>query len=294
MRVFERVVIVGVGLLGASLGMALRQRRAARRVTGVGRSGSPSVGIALERGAIDDAAGSVGEVAGAAELIVLCTPVRQFPEMLSGLRGRVGQGTVVTDVGSTKRQVMQWARETLGEAGGGRGAFVGSHPMAGSEKRGPEHARADLFEGATCFVCAGDGENGHAAKVESLWQQVGMRTVRTDAATHDKWVAQVSHGPHAVAFALMNAAARDPACLAAAAGSFADMTRVAGSDAEMWTDIFVTNRDAVVAALDGFSTELGHLREAIARGDDGAIGRTIGRARAERERFLAAFGQRKN
>jgi prephenate dehydrogenase len=270
--------------------MALRQRRLARRVTGVGRAKSASVGIARERGAIDDDAERVEAVAGDAELIVLCTPVRQFSDMLARMRGKLGSGTVVTDVGSTKRQVMQWAGEMLGEA---RGAFVGSHPMAGSEKRGPAHARADLFEGATCFVCPGDGADGQAAKVEALWQQVGMRTVRTDAATHDKWVAQVSHGPHALAFALMNAAARDPACLAAAAGSFTDMTRVAGSDAEMWTDIFLTNRDGVVAALDGFLTELGHLRDAIARGDEDAIGRAIGRARAERERFLAAYGQRK-
>jgi prephenate dehydrogenase len=283
--VFERVVIVGAGLLGASLGLAIKSRGLARRVVGVGRRGSASVGVALERGAIDEAAATVGEGSAGAELVVLCTPVGQFRAAMEELKGF---GGVVTDVGSTKGEVMGWGEAILG------GRFVGSHPMAGSEKRGPEHARGDLIEGALCFVVG--GEAGAAARVEGLWRAVGMRTVRAEAAAHDRWVAAVSHLPHAVAFALMNAAGKEPAALEAAAGSFLDMTRVAGSDVEMWTDIFMTNREAVAAAVDGFAAELAGLREAIAGGDAARVREILARGRAGREGFVAgraAMGEKR-
>jgi prephenate dehydrogenase len=264
--------------------MAIKQRRLAARVVGVGRKGSPSVGVALKRGAIDEGAENLREASGGADLVVLCTPVGQFREALELLRSG-GDGILVTDVGSTKGAVMRWAREILGSGGP---VFAGSHPMAGSEKRGPEHARADLFEGALCLVCGEppDVEEGAVERVEGLWRAVGMRTLRVDAETHDRWVANVSHAPHAVAFALMNAAAREPASLAAAAGGFGDMTRIAGSDVEMWTDIFLTNGERVKAALEAFGKELGSLQAAIAAGDGERIRELLTRARAEREALV--------
>lgn len=284
---FDRVVIVGVGLLGASLGLALKERGLARRVVGVGRAGSSSLAVALDRGAIDEGREDLRLAVAAPEpqWIVLCAPVGQFRALFEALRGRLAAGTVVTDVGSTKGEVMACAREVLGEESG---RFVGSHPMAGSEKRGPEHARADLFEGALCFVCAGEGGEREAGAVEALWRAVGMRTVRAEPAAHDRWVAAVSHLPHAIAFSLMSAAGKEPAALEAAAGSFLDMTRVAGSDLEMWTDIFMTNGEAVVAAVDGFAEELGRLRAAIAAGDGGQVRAILARGRAGREAFVAS------
>ncbi|MGN6368293.1 MAG: prephenate dehydrogenase [Phycisphaerae bacterium] len=298
---FERVVIVGVGLLGASLGLALKARGLARRVVGVGRAGSLSVERALQRGAIDEVGGDLGTVldgfgtekvqsrAGIGrDLVVLCAPVRQFRGLLEELRNMPGDGrVVVTDVGSTKGEVMGWAKEILGEKGKW---FVGSHPMAGSEKRGPEAGRADLYEGAVCLICRPEGsasDEGAVERVEAMWQAVGMRTVRVGARAHDRWVATISHLPHAVAFSLVNAAAKDPQALQAVANGFLDTTRVASSDVEMWTDIFLTNRGAVVDAIDTFAADLSALRAAVANGDEGSIRAAIAAAKKTRDELVA-------
>jgi prephenate dehydrogenase len=300
--VFERVTIVGVGLLGASLGMALKERKLAQEVIGVGRTGSSSLQIAKERGAIDRSLTSFNTaVAEDPDLIVLCTPVRQFPEAMSALRGKLRPSALVTDVGSTKAQVMAWANEFFdGDNVGGterkqRPRFVGSHPMAGSEKKGPAAARADLYEGGLCLICPGtqglEGKNQPAdeaaRRIEALWQGIGMRTLRLDPVVHDQWVATISHLPHAIAFALVNAAFKHPEMLAAAAGGFLDSTRIASSDADMWTDIFLTNRSAVTAAIDEFTTGLAGLRGAIERGDEAAIRAAVVSAKASRDGWIS-------
>jgi prephenate dehydrogenase len=300
--VFERVTIVGVGLLGTSLGMALKGRKLAQEVIGVGRASSSSLKIAEERGAIDRSFTSVSAaVAADPDLIVLCTPVRQFPEAMWAMRGKLRPSALVTDVGSTKAQVMAWAGEFFGadEEGGAeldqRPMFVGSHPMAGSEKRGPGAARADLYEGGLCLICPGmrgpDGKderaNEAARRIDALWQGVGMRTLRLDPAVHDQWVATISHLPHAIAFALVNAASKHPEMLAAAAGGFLDTTRIASSDVEMWTDIFLTNRTAVTAAIDEFTTGLAVLRTAIENGDEAAIRAAVVHAKESRDGLMA-------
>jgi prephenate dehydrogenase len=302
------VVIVGVGLLGASLGLALKRGGVlapGAKVLGMGRTGSPSLPAAMEMGAIDEAftdlvaaveAPLEGAVAGDV-LIVLCAPVRQFAgqlatlgQVLSPRIGRAGAAAagmgqrnyLITDVGSTKMQVTQWVREILGPAGLAP-LFVGSHPMAGSEKRGPQAARADLFENAVCLICPETAPAESVARIEALWQTLGMRTLRLDAATHDRWVATISHLPRAVAGCLMLTAGEHPEALAAVAGGFIDSTRIAAGDVDMWADIFLTNRDAVVAALDDFAGQLHELRHAIKRGDEAAIRRHLTDAKRLRE-----------
>ncbi|HUO10410.1 MAG TPA: prephenate dehydrogenase/arogenate dehydrogenase family protein [Phycisphaerae bacterium] len=300
--VFERVMIVGVGLLGASLGLALKERGLAKRVVGVGRAASASLGIAKARGAIDEAhteihtallrfgrsilstSGSIPFTGGPQELVVLCTPLRQFPGALEALRGRVGPHLLVTDVGSTKGEVMGWAKRILGADARW---FVGSHPMAGSEKHGPGAARADLYDGAVCLICGGEAEAAALGKIEAMWQAVGMRTLRVDSAVHDRWVATISHLPHAVAFSLMNAAAREPESLQAAANGFLDTTRVASSDVDMWTDIFLTNRAALVAAIDSFTADLSALKAAVVAGDEPAIRAALSNAKKSRDELVA-------
>ena len=218
------------------------------------------------------------------DLVVLCAPVRQFPALFEQLRG-LPAGVLVTDVGSTKAEVMGWAKEILG-ADARR--FVGSHPMAGSEKRGPEAARGDLYEGAVCLICESAVSDPAAVeKVEAMWRAVGMRTVRVGAEAHDRWVATISHLPHAVAFSLMNAAAKHPEALQAVANGFLDTTRVASSDVEMWTDIFLTNRAAVVEAMDSFAADLSALRTAVANGDEGAIRAVLSSAKKSRDELVA-------
>jgi prephenate dehydrogenase len=218
------------------------------------------------------------------QLIVLCAPVRQFPALFEKLRD-LPAGVVVTDVGSTKGEVMGWAERILGEKARW---FVGSHPMAGSEKRGPEAARADLYEGAVCLICESEESDQTAVeKVEAMWRAVGMRTVRVGAEAHDRWVATISHLPHAVAFSLMNAAAKHPEALQAVANGFLDTTRVASSDVEMWTDIFLTNRAAVVEAMDLFAADLSALRTAVANSDEGAIRAALSSAKKSRDELVA-------
>jgi prephenate dehydrogenase len=282
-RPFEHVVIAGCGLLGTSLGMALRQKGLAKTVTGVGRSGSNSVEIARQRGAIDRASDNLADAARTADLVVLCTPVRQFPEMLRLLGPVLPKGAIVTDVGSTKAQVMKWAEEILP----GSVHFIGSHPMAGSEKSGPDAARIGLFDKAACLLCNPAPENEAAyRRIAALWQALGMRVVSCDVSRHDAWVAAISHLPHAVATSL--ALAAPPEAWPVAAGGFTDTTRVAGGDVAMWTDIFLTNRDAVVETIGVFEQKLAHLKGALQRGDETALRDFFAAAKSSRDAYLAS------
>lgn len=282
-RPFEHVVIAGCGLLGTSLGMALRQKSLAKTITGVGRSGSNSVEIARQRGAIDRVSDNLADAARTADLVVLCTPVRQFPDMLRLLGPVLPKGAIVTDVGSTKAQVMKWAEELLPKSV----HFIGSHPMAGSEKSGPEAARIGLFDNAACLVGNPTAENEAAfRRITALWQAVGMRVVPCDIARHDAWVAAISHLPHAVATSL--ALAAPPEAWPVAAGGFTDTTRVAGGDVAMWTDIFLTNRGAVVESISAFEQRLSQLKAALQSGDEAAIREFLAAAKSARDAYIAS------
>lgn len=287
---FPRTLILGLGLLGTSLGLALKARHRAAHITGVGRANSASLQTALNRQAIDEASTDLAAAAQSgegADLVILCTPIRQFPAAFRTLAPLLKPGAIITDVGSTKAQIMQWAAEILPP----HIHFVGSHPMAGSEKRGPVAARQDLFEGAVCLVCVNETNSEFkiqnselpADRIAALWSSLGMRILRTDPATHDRWVAAISHLPHALAFTLVNAAAADPACLQAIAGGFLDTTRIAASDIDMWTDIFLTNSPALTAALTAFEGRLANLRQAISRGDEPAIRAALTAAKRVRD-----------
>ncbi|MCL2647506.1 MAG: prephenate dehydrogenase [Phycisphaerales bacterium] len=302
---FERVTIVGVGLLGASLGLALKDRSLTKHIVGVGRKSSPSLDVALTRKAIDSSACDVATGAKGSDLVILCTPIRQFCNTLRDLAPVLLPDAIITDVGSTKVEVMQWAAKQfpLEKKGGGESPiFIGSHPMAGSEKRGPEHARHDLYEGSLCLLCTpddlrqnlGGGESTGTTrtlaafeKIQRLWRHLGMRTLWLPAKEHDRWVATISHLPHAVAFSLVNAAGREPQMLQAVAGGFIDTTRVASSDIDMWVDIFLTNRDAVTQAIDTFSADMTTLRQAIADGDEPAIRHALAAAKKTRNDMIA-------
>ena len=301
---FENVAIVGVGLLGASLGMALKRRGLAARVVGVGRPGSVSIQTALERGAIDEAAADVGSGVKGADLVVLCTPVRTFPAAMQAMAGHLKPGAVVTDVGSVKGVVMDWAAKYLAPGKTAKGVvFVGSHPMAGSEKSGPGAAREDLYEGAVCLMSskpllkqkarmrwAPESKAGRlytaTVRLQKMWEAVGMRTNLLDAHEHDAWVATISHLPHAVAGCLVRATAAQPGATFAAAGGFMDSTRIAGGDVEMWTDIFLTNRQALVRAIGEFEGELADLKLAISGRNEAEIRRHLTDAKERRERIL--------
>src|SRR5436190_17870561 len=191
----ERLSIVGVGLLGGSIGLAVRSTVNDCEIIGYGHRPA-TLERAVQIGAIDRGTGVLAEAVDGADLVILCTPVGLMREMLSGLAGCLKPGAVVADVGSTKASIVRAADEILP-----RGvAFIGSHPMAGSEKRGVEFARADLFQNALCILTPDERTDAKAvSNVEAFWELLGMRTCRMDPAAHDAALAEVSHLPHALA-----------------------------------------------------------------------------------------------
>jgi prephenate dehydrogenase len=277
----RHVTIIGAGLLGASIGLALKRRLAGVRVAGVGRR-RESLRQALQAGAIDTAHLDVSEVAGRSDLVILATPVGAFESYLRAIRPLLKAGAWVTDVGSTKAEVVRAARRILGP----RAPFLGSHPMAGSERKGPAHARADLFEGATCVLTpTATTPRALTARAERFWRMLGMKVVRMTPAAHDRAVAAVSHLPH-IASALLALLPRE-ADLAVAATGFRDVTRLAAGDPEMWRDILLTNRKELLRAIDSLAHSLGSARQIVARADAAAIEKFLQRAKTRRD---AAFG----
>lgn len=259
---FGTVAVVGVGLIGGSLGLALKTRGVCREVLGVDRE---PLDEAVARGAVDRGA-TLEEAAKTAEVVVLATPVGAFPALARALKPHVTPETVVTDTGSVKRHVLTHVAPLFG------GRFVGAHPIAGRERSGVGAAKADLFEGAHCILTpTADSDPDAAEAVSALWRGAGARVTSMPAEVHDEVFACVSHLPHLAAFALMGVVDRtrpggiDPATFAA--GGLRDFTRVAGADPVMWRDICLTNPDAVIAMLEGYLDELAALRDAIRRGD---------------------------
>ncbi len=273
----RHVTIVGVGLLGGSAALAIKKAFRGVRVAGVGRR-QKSLDAARRRRMIDSAHFDAAEPAAKTDLVILATPVRAFGAHLARIAPHLRRGALVTDVGSTKGVVVRVAERVLRDAG----SFVGSHPMAGSEQKGPAFARADLFKGATCIITPTARTSRRAAgRVELLWRKLGMRTVRMTPAAHDRALARVSHLPHALAAILMRLPGK--ADLGVSASGFADMTRLASGDPEMWRDIFATNRRAILAAVDAFDERLIAFRDLVDIGDVEGIMRFFAAAKRRRD-----------
>ncbi|MGC4031078.1 MAG: prephenate dehydrogenase [Tepidisphaeraceae bacterium] len=257
----QKITIIGVGLLGGSVGLAVKGGPGGGRVVGCGHR-EASLIDAQRLGAVDgwtlDAADAVRD----ADLVVVCVPVGQLPAWLARIAPHLKPGAVVTDVGSTKAAIV-----AAGEAAvKGPAYFVGSHPMAGGSQSGVAAARADLFAGATCVVTPTEQTDANAlAKIEAFWRQLGMRIVRQNPSEHDRLVALVSHLPHAAAAALV--AVQSPASVDLRGRGYTDTTRVAAGDAGLWRDIFLDNKTNVVEAIDRFGAELKRLRDLIAASD---------------------------
>ena len=275
------VAIIGLGLMGGSLGLALRERRVAR-VTGYARR-PDTRHLAVEGGFVDACADSPYAAVVEADIAIFCTPVLTIPSLIAECRNAFRAGCVVTDVGSTKDQVQ---RESAKALAGSRAVFVGSHPMAGSEKSGLDAARADLYNGATVAVTPG-GENAATDRICRLWQAVGARVVRLDAAEHDALVARTSHLPHLVASLLVSVAGRDVTAASPFCGpGFRDTTRVAAGSPELWHDIVKTNRDALLVELRTLDAELGALTAMLEQGDYEGIKTLLAKGRSLRTRLV--------
>ncbi len=277
----QTLAIVGVGLLGGSVAKAARAAALARTVVGVGRD-ARRLERALVDGALDRATTDLDAGVRGADFVLLAAPVLAIEALLGRVWRAAPDGATLTDVGSTKAGIVRRG-EAL--AAGRPLAFVGSHPMAGSEQSGYGAARADLFEGATVLVTPTDGTEPRALKaVTGFWEALGARVSALDPEAHDRAVAAISHLPHAVADALMDAVARfAPEALEFAARGFKDTTRIAASDPDMWAEIFLANRTALGASLGAFRQALATLEGAIAGGSREEIRALLARVKAARE-----------
>jgi prephenate dehydrogenase len=280
-----RIAILGVGLIGGSIGLAARGRTDA---TVCGYDPDPRVlEAALELGAIDEQAADILGAVGGADVVFVAAPVGALPEAVRMALAVADLDAVVTDVGSTKRAVA--------EAGMADERFIGGHPLAGAETAGVEHARADLFDGETWYLTpARDSTAGVLyERLHRLLTSFGAQPAAIDADTHDRLMASVSHLPHVLANLLVAQAVSvlggdDRQRLPAVGPSFRDATRVAGANTAIWTDIYLSNRDALIAGIDGLTERLADVRAALQRGDAAAISVWNDRARADREALLGA------
>ena len=281
----DRLAIIGVGLIGGSFALALKQAGAVREVLGVGRS-EANLELAQQHGLIDSAV-DFAEAA-QADCILLAMPVGETATVLAQLVPHLKAGAVVTDAGSTKANVIAAARAALGAR---FGDFVPGHPIAGSEQSGPGAARADLFQGKKVVLTPQIDIHADAlATVRALWEAAGAQVETLEAALHDRVFAAVSHLPHLAAFALVDALAQradGDTYFRFAASGFRDFTRIAGSNPEMWRDIALANREAVLVELDAYLAALQSLRTAISAEDAAALLAVFSRARATREHWLA-------
>jgi len=285
-RKIERLVVIGVGLIGGSFALALRKARAVKRVIGVGRT-KRNLALARRRGIVDEIASDAAQAVRDADFVFLGTPVGQMAEVMSRIAPHLSPRAVITDGGSTKQDVIAHARRRLGER---YAQFVPSHPIAGNELSGAAAAHAGLFRDRMVIVTPQPGTGAAALRaVRAAWRSCGARVLRMDAREHDEILGAVSHLPHVVAFALVNALARRPdarKALAHSGGGLRDTVRIAGSSPEMWRDICLANRDALLAALDGYTAELARCRAAIESGDGAALQSMFEQARAARARLL--------
>jgi len=280
---FDRVAVIGVGLIGGSFALALKKARLCGHVVGIGRSAA-NLQVAKDRGIIDSAAAQAGD----ADLVLVATPVAQFPAVLAALAPQLKPAAIVMDAGSTKRDVVAAARAALGAK---IAQFVPAHPIAGAERSGAAAASADLFRGKR-VVLAPLPENPAAslAAAEAAWTACGARVTRMSAEEHDAVFAAVSHLPHLLAYAMVHEFAgrgNSAQLFGYAAGGFRDFTRIASSHPEMWRDICVANRQPLLAELDRYAEKLRALRPLLERGDGAALEKLFAEARAARERWLS-------
>lgn len=261
---FDKVAIIGIGLLGGSVGLALKANRLCGTVLGVGRSRT-SIEAGLRIGAIDRALEEPAEAALEADLIVVCTPVGSVPGIMAEVEDAFDDDCIITDVGSTKLEIAV-ALEQLPRAGS---RFVGSHPLAGSEKKGVRHASADLFEGTTVFITPTEATDPAVEEVvQELWENLGSEVVSLDPRTHDRVVARTSHLPHiAAALLVANLRALDEEHGEYVGKGFLDMTRIASSDPEMWADICVSNPHEIREAIVDLRNDLDELDMFIDEGE---------------------------
>lgn len=287
----NKLVIFGVGLIGGSVALALKQAKAVGQVVGVGRS-LDNLQAAIDLGVIDEAQSDVSLAVENADLILIATPVAQTPKILEAIIPHLSEKTVITDAGSTKSDIAEYVEHAAKQAKNPAqvlSQFVGGHPIAGAEKSGVSAAKNDLFQGKN-VVLTPKGATSPAALnlVRELWLATGANVSEMTASNHDQIFAAVSHLPHLLAFALVDdLASRDNAkqLFDFAASGFRDFTRIAGSSPEMWRDISIANRHALLSEIEAFQKELLLLKVLIETKDEQGLQALFERASHARQQW---------
>lgn len=274
---FKRVTIIGVGLLGGSIGLALKKRKLAREVIGVFRRES-SKKAALKAKAVDKAFLSIEEGVKGADFIIVCTPVGRIVRIVKEISKYAGNGAVVTDVGSTKSFIVSKLEKSLNR----KVKFVGSHPMAGAEKSGVASAVSSLFQKSACIITKTRCTDKKAfSVVKKFWEKLGAVCKVLSPEKHDAYAAEISHLPHLVSACLVRSV--EKGSLRYAAAGFKDTTRIASSDPAMWQDIFVTNKRQTLRALKAFKAEVDRFEKMISQHDEKKINAFLSCAKSIRD-----------
>jgi len=280
---WQKITLVGVGLLGGSLGLAVRQRRLAGEVVGYVRRAA-SITECQKLGVVDKADTDLWRAVEKADLVIFCTPLAQMRELVEKMLPALQRGALVTDVGSVKASVVQELEPLIASAGA---QFIGSHPMAGAERMGPAAARADLFVNAICAVTpTANSKPASVEKIEELWRDVGALPVRLNPELHDDLVSRSSHLPHVVAAELANYVLspvhpKEQAMLCA--NGFRDTTRIASGSPEMWRDISLANRKNLARVLGVFIEDLQEFQLALENADVKAIEEFFAKGKERRD-----------
>lgn len=276
-NIFRKVTIIGVGLMGGSLGLALKKNNLAKEVTGLSHR-QASLDTALANKAIDVGMTDVKKAVQAADLIVLATPVDDIIKLLKTIQPHIRRGTIITDVGSTKLEIVEAAEKILPFPGN----FVGSHPLVGSEKKGVDHAKDNLFEKAMCIMTPTQQTSQVTReKVKQMWTRVGAEVKLLNPGAHDDSLAYISHLPHLMAFGLMEMIPND--YLSLATQGLKDTTRIAASSPKMWNDICISNVKNVVKSLDELIACMSELRLAMINRDEKELVRHFTIAKEKRD-----------
>lgn len=265
---FKKAVVIGVGLIGGSLAAAVKDRKLARSVTGISRRRS-TIDTALKMGIIDSGSTSLSGVTGA-DLLIFAVPPGAVKNLAPKAASLADRDCLVIDVCSTKVETGRILSRYFPR-------YAGCHPLAGSEKKGPESADRGLFRGALCVIT---GRGRDASIAAQLWRRIGSRVAFMTPAAHDKAMSYVSHLPHTVAFSLIRSVPEE--FFRFAAGGFRDTTRIAGSDSGLWTDIIMSNRENTARAMALFEAKFRELRAAVEKGDRAALEKILSRASLRR------------
>ncbi|HXH72665.1 MAG TPA: prephenate dehydrogenase/arogenate dehydrogenase family protein [Mariprofundaceae bacterium] len=288
----NKLVVIGVGLIGGSFALALRRAGLVRHVTGVGR-GRGNLEAAQRLGIVDDWTADAAEAVKGADMVLLAVPMGAYESVLASIDGTLSPDAIVTDAGSTKQHALLAAKKFLSDPS----RFVAAHPLAGTEQSGAAAAFAELFDKRLCILTPDAATDAQAvARVKELWEAAGATVLSMPAAEHDDFLAAVSHLPHLAAFALVNAVRKEaerndePDPFRFAAGGFRDFTRIASSSPEMWRDIALANRKALMIKLDALQMELSGLRRMLDAGDGESLLLEFADAKAARDAWLQKHG----